>query len=571
MSQWVTSNSLPQPLNTNKSSEFIVFAPKTPSKKNKKSRNNVYFVNNDNGQPLEEDHDHVKDTRNNNEFKVCQTPMIPKRSKSMIEERTGQKLVRSQSLLEELNSIAAEDDKINGGGGGDSNDDGNDNGDLSSAKLEIKNLFEASFRKGSILNRSRNDVEDDHKDNNKAKPETSFSLKGLYEEYLNKNNSDSPTNSNGLENNHHSDDDHDSSPSHSFKKWLPKDINNSDESNEKTPSVSDHENSSHSPTHGMDELEQLKHQYSQSTAFDNRRFSFSPSPSPTPISYSREISLSPTFNKIKRKSSFTLVNDNDAANKSFLDFTSSKKSIFEEEGKEEVEKLDQHHNSFISFNPRPFDLSSSSSSGDTTSHPINHSKKDGFFQKPWDRFPIPKRESPPSSNEEIMKTPSKRKLLKPSHPMFTFTSPSTKRKIRPFDEEEEDSSQRPPTLNIKELNSDGDDGGGDQDRSQYLKVPILSTPKKRRINLLKVSSTKPSSYNPNYLAPTTTTTVPTVHRSDLSSPSDTNLDPREHQHFNYSHLPPPQQQNYDIVMTPSKKYNIFTVAPTPTKYTSLFD
>jgi len=588
MSNWITNDGLPQPKKPNSSSEFIVFAPKTPSKKNKKSRNNVYFVGNENGKPLETTD---KNTRDNMEFKVCQTPMVPKRSKSMVEDRKVFPLVRSQSLLEELNSIAAADNKENASinanrkdsTGNQNNSDGNhEDTSMDSAKLEIKNLFEASFSKSNVLSRSQSFNEGIQIKEKVKEKETnfSFSIKSLYDSYLNNNSSHSSSGSqdndrfnifsyNSIHLHNGDGDSPDSNDSITFRKWLPKNINNPSDgsNNDKTPSVSDHgNNDDNSPTSakGMNDLEQLKHQYSQQTASENRRISFSPSPSPTPMSYSREISLSPTFNKVNRNSSFTLGLD---AHTSFLDFSNTKDqeedTIFPP-GSHTITttpKVDRR-SSFINFNPRTFDLSSESGSsgGGQSPTPAAPTNDSAIFQKPWSRRQA-LTESPTrvteeeEENEEIMRTPSKRKL-KQTLPMFTFTSPSVKRKNRPFDDDDFPQTRvsPPPSSTTDPSHSKT----GEEDPSHYLKVPILSTPKKRRINFLKVSDTKPPTYDPKYLAPTTTYSS-NPHSDTLSQ--DTMESPGHR-----------QNQNLDLVMTtPSKKYNIFTVAATPTKYTSLFD
>ncbi|OUM59132.1 hypothetical protein PIROE2DRAFT_63963, partial [Piromyces sp. E2] len=539
LSNWITNDGLlPQPRKPNSSSEFIVFAPKTPSKKNKKSRNNVYFVGNENGKPLETSD---KNTRDNMEFKVCQTPLVPKRSKSMIEDRRKMPLVRSQSLLDELNSIAAADDKENANinanrkdsSGNQNTSDGDHHEDtgIDSAKLEIKNLFEASFSKGNLLSRSRSFNEDIHSREEVKKKDNdfSFSIKSLYDSYLNTNGSQSSSGSqdgdrfnifsrSSIHLNGSDGDSPQSNDSITFHKWLPKDINNPSDgsNNEKTPSISDHGNhdndndndnekdQGHNYNHNdspaqakdLDDLEQLKHQYAQHSASENRRLSYSPSPSPTPMSYSREISLSPTFNKINRTNSYTLGLD---THPSFLDFTNTmdqeKDSIFPptKNSITTTPKVDRR-SSFINFNPRSFDLSSDSGGsgsggkggggggGEEDHSPTPASTTDKvIFQKPWSRrqalteSPTRITEKEEEEEEEIMRTPSKRKL-KQSHFMFTtFTSPNVKRKNRPFDD-----NDFPQTKNISPSSSTSSAStslvnpslskrGGKEEPSQYLK------------------------------------------------------------------------------------------------------
>eukprot|EP00833_Pecoramyces_ruminatium_P010755 jgi/Orpsp1_1/1184787/evm.model.c7180000090985.1 len=535
MSKWITNdknnNLLPPKLNNNDSSDYIVFAPKTPSKKNKKSRNNVYFVGNDNEKLSEASAE--KMSSHQSDFKVCQTPMVTKRSKSFIkDDKKGNKLVRRQSLLEELNSIAADDkenEPLNNNiinNSSKSNEKDKDTS-LDSAQLEIKNLFEASFSQNNILNRSRSYKESfEHLYGNDKEEEEDdlYTMKNLYEDLLTNNsnsnstasvesdsggfnifssnkihngfpdlgnsfnrsrkisNSNSNTNSNSNSNN--------SSNNISFKKWLPKDINSD---TTETKSISN-EDKNDSPNHSIDDLEQLKNQYS---GLGDRRFSFSPSPSPTPLSYSREISLSPTFNKINRNSSFTLGESN---NRSFIDFSSIKEDLFEN-------KINRR-SSFINFNNRSFDLSSDSSAGggssidrknknnsnsNRDSHSRSHSPKDdnNIFQKPWST--TNNKTSPP--DEEIMKTPSKRKLRQSVKlPLFTLTSPSAKRKLRLFDTDDDENEKISPIHQDQDDRTQNQNQNQNQSQSQshYLKVPILSTPKKRRINVLKVSDSKPS-------------------------------------------------------------------------------
>ncbi|ORX51810.1 hypothetical protein BCR36DRAFT_287623 [Piromyces finnis] len=582
MSNWITKND-PLPLQSKKpntTSEFIVFAPKTPSKKNKKSRNNVYFVNNTNGQPLDTTTTTDKNKSDSMEFKVCQTPMVPKRSQSMImEERKGISLVRSQSLLEELNSIAAADDKENGNSNANrmtSISPQDKDTSMDSAKLEIKNLFKASFSQNNILSKSYSfnigTTTSTTVDKKEKESNFSFDIKSLYDSYLtnrSQSSNDSPNDHrfNIFSRSYHrrnseEEESNRSGESITFRKWLPKDINDpSDESShEKTPPIahdqgsrktSKNEDSTH--FNGLDDLEQLKHHYSQHSATENRRISFSPSPSPTPMSYSREISRSPTFNKLNRNSSFTLGLDSQP---SFLDFTTTTQegeSIFPSATNHAITttpKADRR-TSFINFNPRAFDISSEGSSsggggGDgpspTPSAPTTN--QTFIFQKPWSRHQT-LTESPTQATakeEEIMRTPSKRKL-KQSLPMFSFSSPGMKRKNSSFGDNDFPSSSKvspSPTSSTHSTLSKI----GDEDPSHYLKVPILSTPKKRRLNLLKVTNTKSPTMDQNYLAPT-------APFSSQDSIDNTGL---------------------DVVMTtPSKKYNIFTVAPTPTKYTSLFD
>ncbi|ORX64815.1 hypothetical protein BCR32DRAFT_272960 [Anaeromyces robustus] len=485
LSKWITEDKGKNEFNSlfnikNSSSEHIVFAPKTPSKNNKKSCNNVYFVGNDKNKSSSEASS--GDTVHANEFKICQTPMIPRRSQStIIEKGKNNKLVRSQSLLEELNN---------------------------SAKLEIKNLFEESFSKSSILNRSRSYHEGFHTND-------FFDIGSLYDSYLMDSNNDNNDDNNDLiiddyyKNNNDADSDNNDqnsdldhhfvnifnkeengkgkgkrrvekknsyteaqSPNHrdiSFKRLLPKDINdNSDENNndhysnddknnnyEKLSNKKNNNNNNNynddeedqlsyhnfsfsfnydkhnksennykedgnsnnsSPTSSLGELEQLKKKYTQNSEAENRRFSFSPSPSPTPISYSREISLSPTFNKISRNNSFTLATD---SHRSFLDFSNTK---------------EENNTIFFKKNDRRNEDNDEDNDNDNDHENNNNSNKDNnnnIFQKPWS---FQSQNKPSSiSNEEIMKTPSKRKS-KQSIPLFTLTSPSVKRKNRPFDE-----------------------------------------------------------------------------------------------------------------------------------------